>query len=454
MLKLTLEEFVLNFGTNKQKENYWKLKPNKKGLRNINIDVMNSIIKSAETKYQTIEIFGKGAKREIILTGKYEVALEKEDGRSGRVMPSQLPFNRNNELDTATWNYLKTLPVGRSLYFTGLSLGKATGIIPAREKQLADCMYDNNKFYNFAENMVKEGWLPDMDHAPILKDVVMRITRPVNGYMETTLKSLKKKGLITYGIQPMVQLKNKDDRMMAPIPITPEDYARFVEAETKLLNQYGLGRNDLYFKNNTKEVREYNKAWKKIIKTIPYSIETSTIKWDPLSITVDSQGNKTNGAYIPCEEYTIERKGAIRAWEGFWIIVKGTEKDINIYESISSKLSLEDNEIILEQIWDGRFKYIVNKASERQIKYIENNVEVEEEDLSAFMSSFEDEDDFVIETKKITIYPKDLMKQGKYANTISSCMDGLMSNEKLGNIEDNETNIVFDEKSNQGMLDF
>lgn len=75
----TISQAVNKYGTQKQKQSF-ELKV-VKGDKNLNKNVLNSILKVIETRYEEVKVEGRGSKRIIICNREREIPLIKQDNR-------------------------------------------------------------------------------------------------------------------------------------------------------------------------------------------------------------------------------------------------------------------------------------------------------------------------------------------------------------------------------------
>lgn len=260
----TLQEFVEEFGTEKQKESFAS------GNGNLNSRTFTSIMNNAERYYAEYEVVGLGRKRQIRMYKKRAFILEKEDGRKSNGKWSN-PYSLPLDL-----LILKRLEKGIDqksdepiLYWC-----KFFGIINNIEYKILRSEY-NHDFYRF--------FIKELKNKSIINDGEERVFRDFRAYYSKlkndTLKSIERFSkihaleLTTFYIgilnKPYEILVDDDEyEEVKKISINLKVYEEVKEIEQKLKTKYSIS--DIEIRNLTKkkEVVAYKRERAELVSEV------------------------------------------------------------------------------------------------------------------------------------------------------------------------------------------
>lgn len=321
MLKFTVEEFVVEFGTDEQKEIFIK----NKGI--IKANPFNSIIKVAKQQYETVMVEGRGKKRTIICDNKYKMIKVHENNYEncgGRV--DQLPQDSYGDMASMMLYAISYLNNKDRFVMSKYEWCVNFGFITLSQKGFAECRYGIKTYKNMVQQLINDEIIMLNSESFIIEDYIQTVINPSVDQMMTRLKWLKKAKLIDFGDAFMATTESGDK-----VEINASDYARVKQAEVDLMNEFNKKKNekDLFLtsesikkqpRNST--VIKFKELWAKKIKEVVFA-EYEVPERDENGGLIFKDGEQL--------KTLIQRTGAISVYKQMFIIPTNTHAGMYIF---------------------------------------------------------------------------------------------------------------------------
>lgn len=265
-MKLTLEEFVIRFGTEKQVENYLNIEPNKKGERNVAANVLNSIVKSAKTSWENIEIEGKGAKRIFTLSGEYIAKKEKETkykncgGKGGKQLVGSIP------LKSIICGLMLSESMTSESEVRARTLGEWASACGCLPEDINRMRFGRNEhlrapYIKYIENFLEKNKMSSICYAEdILNEFIDRISEHAISQIKKASDQMEKSKIIKKVQQFQGVTHNGETKNLSP-----EEAVEIINKKTKLMGEFGIDNSKLILRG-LENVRDFYEKFELYLK--------------------------------------------------------------------------------------------------------------------------------------------------------------------------------------------
>ncbi|MFB2515529.1 hypothetical protein [Lysinibacillus sp. OTC-L20] len=330
MKQFNLEQFINEFGTDKQVQSLIN------GNGNVNRRTFDSVIKTANTRFGTITIEGRGSKRIMTCSDEKETPTIREDGRVSNGAWSK-PYTKN--LDIVVVSVLEQ-GLETDTAQTLASWAKDFGIITSKMHELLMSRYQKGLRKLHIEKLRSDSIIKYNEDRIV--DDFIQMTKELTNQVAGTLERMKKAGIIEY--YPV--FKGHIARTDETINLHEDTYKEVVNIKRKLMDKYDVSEWYLMtFKNSPKTINFYK-------------------EYDELLALVKDK----NG----------EELGLDYCYTAYAIILKARKKKIIAYLKKYNKEAIEqfeqDEQKFLfknkYQFHNKRIDYVSDKAQEKVGKFL------------------------------------------------------------------------------------
>ena len=299
MEKLTTEQLVARFGTDKQKENYKKIGKLYKETR-------DALIKQAETEFESVSIVKEGRSNIYILSGERAEPIDKVDARVGK-NKSTIAYSKNLDLlvvlalENASYQEKKEMlnpqTMRKWLLDFKLISPKMFNLFGLRtfNAKLEEIEKLKEAGVNSFDSMMNPE-TENSDNVKLLNDFI-QYSNELMSQLEVTLKRLDKNNIINF--YPVYKAKIMDgDGKIKVTELPATTVAKVSDKKRKLLEKYQITEFDVNFLYNKKEVIQFKEEWQEYLANdVEYKKKHLNILfyWKAFAIHMKSTTKRTKG---------------------------------------------------------------------------------------------------------------------------------------------------------------
>lgn len=288
-ITLTTAELVAEFGTDKQKASYTKSKY-------LNARVRDSILKSVEAQYETVEIAKEGRSNVYHIAGKREIPLRKVDGREANGAYS-IQYTKN--MDILVVALLEEGKVENMVAQTMRKWLLDFGLISEELFDLTGTAYSPIQRNCVVNNLLDRKILASSDESKILNDYV-DFTKELQGQLESTLKRMEKAGIINFYPVYKAKIFTNSDDISASDTVTENIHevvvGKITAKKTQLREKHNVSNFDIIHLKSKKEVVAYERELNDFLQNDVYDLEGKHLcidfYWKAHAIHIKSGKNK------------------------------------------------------------------------------------------------------------------------------------------------------------------
>lgn len=245
----TLAELVKEYGTTVQEESFKK-------NGNLNKRSFDSIKKSVEQDWMSVKIEGRGSKRIIICSGKFEVKAMKKDGR---IRSGRQQVEHRGPMDIVVAAHLEYDMTKQA----SMSLGKWAvkfGLITDLEYDLLRSRHSSKMRQKHIDKAIENGIIEE-DQTKLL-DEFTQYSLEIYGQLAKTLEHMKKCGIILF--YENWKGYGKDGK----IDINPEIMKKIQKTRRGLMKKYDVVEFNLIAHSNARKVKNFKREWKQALAEV------------------------------------------------------------------------------------------------------------------------------------------------------------------------------------------
>ncbi|QNR21957.1 hypothetical protein HNY42_13735 [Exiguobacterium sp. Helios] len=252
----TISQAVNKYGTSKQKQSF-ELKL-EKGDRNLNVNVLESILKVIETHYEEVKVEGRGSKRIIICNHKREIPLVKQDNRRNNGKWT-VPYTAN--IDVQIIKIVKEgICLERPRTLTDWS--HYFGLINSKELNLFRSKFDTHRYDLLIKDLISSSTL-QIGEEKVIDDFSSYLLM-IRDQVHSSLKRLKK----INALDILEIFNGKTSTTNKSILISKDTYNKVEELKAKLMKEFDITNFNLVVHSKAKKVIAYKKSLADNIKKI------------------------------------------------------------------------------------------------------------------------------------------------------------------------------------------
>lgn len=244
-----LADLVEEYGTEVQKESFKK-------NGNLNKRSLDSIKKSVEQDWESVEIEGRGSERIITCSGRREDKAMKKDGR---VRSGRKQIEHRIPMDIIVATHLEYDMTKQA----SMSLGKWAvefGLITELEYDLLRSRHRSTLRQRHIDLAIENGLLGE-DQTKLLDEFALHCLE-IYGQLTKTLEHMKKCGIILF-------YENwKGYSKTGEINICPETMKRIQKVRRDLMKKHNVVEYNLIAHGNAKKVKDFKLEWKQALAEV------------------------------------------------------------------------------------------------------------------------------------------------------------------------------------------